>query len=283
MLYNIIAAVVGGLALLVILFILSKKFSRLKTIDVNTISEEKEAQVKERILLQRMKRHAQKGKKAFGSVVSPSGSKIKSLFGGIFRKVVELEKKYQRESKGDNVKDKNSEETVKYLIKEAEECQKKSKTADAEKKYIEAIGSDSKCLEAYDGLFDIYMSQKEFQQALQTQLYILKLHKKESKTVTKKNDVGQEQKSVSNAIVLNADYLHIGEVYHLMEDNVKAFEYFEKAIGMIPNDPKTIDLLISCSIDLSDKSKAVEYFKRLSEVNPENQKLIEYKKKIEEM
>jgi hypothetical protein len=34
---------------------------------------------------------------------------------------------------------------------------------------------------------------------------------------------------------------------------------------------------------ISDKSNAFDYYKRLSTVNPENQKLIEFKKKIDSM
>ena len=284
MIYNIIALGLVSLALAVIIYIAIKNFSRAKTIDINTIQEEKEARVRERILVERIKRRWQSGGGIWKKVGTNSGEKIKSFCSGLLKKAQELEKKYQRESAekhgGSGV---DQSQHIKVLLDEAQDLYKKEEYSEAEKKYIEVISLDIANREAYSGLVDIYQSQKEYQQALQTALYILKLDKKDSKAITKKTDVGEEYKTISNAEIINEDYLTIGEIYLSMSDQRQAFTYFQKALELTPNDPKTLDLLINCAIILSDKSKAWDYLKRLEEVNSENQKLSEFKKRIEDI
>lgn len=284
MLYNIIALIFIGLSLGAIIFVVIRNLSRAKTIDVNTIQEEKEARVRERILVERMKRRWQSSqglwKKASGSL----GEKIHNWWTNLLKKAQELEKKYQRESAGKNEKfGGDKDQQIKALLVEAMAFYKKEEYSDAEKKYIEVISLDLANREAYSGLVDIYQAQKEYQQALQTALYILKLDKKESKAIIKKTESGEEYKSISNAEIINEDYLLIGEIYLAMSDQRQAFTYFQKALELTPNDPKTLDLLINCAIILSDKSKAFDYLKRLEEVNPGNQKLMEFKKRLEDL
>jgi tetratricopeptide (TPR) repeat protein len=284
MIYNYLALAVIILSLAVVFSIMKKKYHQLKIMDVSTIAEEKEEQVKERILLERLKRRAHNSRKLVSAVVAPGGKVVGGWFSAMYRGLVNLEKKFQHEAThGANIKDATVEQKIKSIFQEALDFVKKDEYSEAEKKYIEIVSLDSQYRDAYKGLANIYARQKEYQQALQTVLHILKLDKKSSKTVTRDDSHGGHYKTVDNAEIINEDYLWIGELYTDMGDQAKAFEYYQKAIELTPNDPKTLDLLINSAIILRNKVLALEYSQKLSSVNPENQKLTEYKKRIEEL
>jgi hypothetical protein len=56
-----------------------------------------------------------------------------------------------------------------------------------------------------------------------------------------------------------------------------------KALEIEPNNPRYLDTILEISIIKKDKVLANETYKRLKEVNPENQKLAEIKEEIAEL
>lgn len=283
MLYNLIALIVIVLSLAVIIFLIVKKLPKIRTLDVDTIAEEKEAKVKERILIDRIKRKTNVSKEFFKKGFTPFTSKIKNGFGNAYRKIVDLEKKYRAESNQQGAAGAGSQETIKKVIMEAEDLVKKENYSEAEKKYIEILSLDGKNREVYIGLAEVYVRQKNTKQALQIYSHVLKLDLKTGKKMSKTNEKGEKFETYSNAPDLVEDYIHLGEVNRELGENKKTFENFQKAGALEPNNPKIIDSLVEISIMLKDKKSAWENCKRLEAVNPENQKLFEYKKKISEM
>jgi tetratricopeptide (TPR) repeat protein len=270
MIYNLIALGLIIFFLVIITFILAKKLPRLKTMDVDTIAEEKEDQVKERILIQRLRRKAKQSKEIVAKTIKPSGQKAKSFF-----------------AKKHHVKDPVFQQQLNDLLEAAQELFKEEDYAEAEKKYIEVISLDQQNKAAYRGLADLYRQKKEYQQAIQTLKYVLRLDLKQCQLKTKKHSRkkahGQPAHVCVNAEEITEDYLELGEVYQALGEPGQALVSFQHAFQHSPNDPKTLDLLIETCIQLKDRSSAVDYFKLLHQVNPENQKLLEYKKKLDSL
>jgi len=278
MLYTYIVIGIIAVCLAIVVFILIRKIPKLKTLDVATITEEKEAKVKERIIAERMKRKAEKSKKTVQKVVGPFSRIIKKFFAGLKKIIVNLEKKYQKQAaQKPHKKDAAFDEKVKSVLHQAEELVNKEEYSEAEKKFIEIISLDSQNKKAYQGLANLYLTQKEYKQAIQIIKYVLKLDLSFNKATVSKNEIGQTIKTHTNAENLNEDYIKLGEVYLATDEPQKSLTNFQNALQYTPNDPKTLDLLIETSLILRDKLKAIEYFERLSQVNPDNQKLLEYK------
>jgi len=268
----------------VIIFLIGRKIPKLKALDTETVPESKTAETRNRILLARMKRKTKIGKEIVQKGAKPVFGAIKNSLAKFFKKIYDLEKKYKKEAEEKvPLKGKDLDQKIKTYLQEAEALVKAEKYSDAEKKYIEIVSLEPKNLIAYRGLAHIYQEQKEYKQALQTLQFVLKVIVKESRSVTKKDDLGREIKTVSNASELVEAHTDLGQIYELMNKNEKTFEHYEKALQFQPNNPRNLDQMIQIGIIVKNKSLVIDLIKRLEEVNPDNQKLKDYQEKVTEL
>lgn len=265
-------------------WIVIRKFPKLRTLDVETVKEEQVARVRDRILLERMRRGTKRGKELLKKNTIPFFLKI---FGGakkLFKKIYDLEKEYEKKAQGTGkmgrVELRNS---INSLLEEGINLMKEQRFSEAEKIFIEVISIDHKNIEAYKKLGDVYVQLKEYKQALQTFEFILKLESKNSKPISKIDEHGQKFAAVSNAAELASIYHDIGFVYRRLEKLNKASDSYMRAHKLEPNNPRHLDEIIEISIMLKNKMLAFDMIKKLELANPENQKIAEYYRKIKEL
>ncbi|MBI4117608.1 MAG: tetratricopeptide repeat protein [Parcubacteria group bacterium] len=295
MLFNIIPLVIIALSCCISVFIIVRKFPEITAIDVETLPEEQQKAVKERIIQRRIRKYIASVSSFLKMLIAPFGRFVKKISAKFYRRVLELEKVYvspKRHGKP-GMKD-DAEIQIQKMLTEAKELIAEEKWSDAEKKYIEIISWDNKNYEAYQGLSDLYVQQKEYVQAKETLEYMLKLSGEQEKAYTRLAFIAKEQGDLKTA---EEDYLHslqinenssdtffsLGEVYEAMDEKEKAFANFSKAVDMEKNNPKYLDKIIDMCMMLKKKSEAREYLKKLKSVNPENQKIKYYAAKIKEI
>lgn len=290
--YNIIPFIIAAISLIVVLAIIVKKFSILSSIDVNSIPEEKESKLKEKIVISRVKKKFDilANFKYFTVArrrISDFLSRIKSFHG----KLLELEGRYKfriksiRERKSDN-------SGIEIILKQGQKLFNENNFELAEKKYIEAIKFNPHSIEAYEGLGKIYLQLKQHSQAEEIFKHIIKIDKNNSSAFFNLGMINfQENKLDSarenylkaaklerhNALIL----FNLSEVCRALDYNEEASSYLKEAINIEPNNPRYLDSLTEISIVLKDKNLAENILKKLQEVNPENMKIKEYKNKIE--
>lgn len=258
MIYIILLSVII-VCLIALVFIVARKFPHLAIIDLKTIIQEREAEVKEKIISDRVNRKIFKAWRIFLSLARPGVKFSKTKFKEIYERVLILEKKYQEkgakllEAKGLDLK-------IKLLFNEAEELAKKDNPLEAEKKYIEIISLDKKNLRVYEKLGNLYLGMRKQAEAEEIFNFILK-------------------HDPSDASVL----VSLGELSLNQDKPAAALDYFEKAISFRPNNPKYLDFLIETSIITGNKDLARKTMDRLAQVNPDNHKLPEFKKRIDEI
>lgn len=281
---NIILIAIVVVSLGAIGFIIVRRFPQLRTLDVNTVPEAKKAEVRDRILIERMKRNTRKGRELIGKGAKPVFALLGRLIKRLFQRIYALEKQYKKEEEGKIVlRGDDLAGKVRSMLETAVKLIREEKLNDAEKIYIEIISFDPKNTEAYKGLVDVYLSLKEFRQALQTAQFILRLEQKRSKEVMKEDEKGQVRRTFSNAHDLARAYIDLGYICEMMDKKETAFASYEKALELEPNNPRNITLLLDLCLTLKKKPLALDLLKRLEEANPENQKLKEYENRILEM
>lgn len=283
--YNIIPLIIIIVCLAGILIIIIKKFPNLTAIDVNTIPSEKEKEKKDEIIKKRFNRVLLEWKNTINPLIRPIGKWLKVFFKKIYEKIIDLEKAIEKKTVLSEEEKKDLAVKIKKMLEEALELVKAGNFSEAEKKYIEIISWDSKSIEAYKALADLYYSQKEYHQAKETLEYVLRLEIAEAKTSKKRKLIESGEISPS-AVSTTSDiatyYFYLGEVNLALKDYETAFKNFKKAVDLEENNPKYLDMLIEVSIIKQNKLMALETLKKLKSVNPDNQKLKEFEERIRE-
>jgi len=285
--YNIIPLLLILISLSVIIVIVSRKFSVLASLDVDSIPAEKEAKFKERIISNRLKRNIIKWTAKFSSVLAPLGRSVGEFFTSKLRQLLEDKDNYRApESLA-------AEQTIAQLFAQAEEFKKRDDLSAAEKKYIEIISFDSKNIKAFKELGQIYFAKKELEEAKQTFEHILKLKQDEdiygqlAQIAKAKGDLSQARDEYLKSIQLNKQnaetHFNLSEVYRAMNKGREALASLKKALKLEPANPRYLDTMLEISIIIKDKAQALDAYDKLQKANPENNKLAEFKRQIDEL
>lgn len=281
-------------SLIIIGYIVMRKFSAIANMDTKSMPEVKEAEAKKRIMAERLKRKMGQGLAKARPAARFVSGKLGESFKKLYRKALEVERKYQKQASLENGQDEVDEQKIKELLGQAEELFKNEKYPEAEQKYIKVVGLDPKNVEAYRGLGDIYTEQKNYDQAKETLEFALKLNENDAQTLSRlgritsqKGSLDEAKKYYLESIALSsqtaATHVDLALVCKAAGDQEESFKCLQQASEIEPNNPRYLDLLLEMSIILGKKDVAKETLKKLKEVNPDNQKLKEREKEIRKM
>jgi len=268
----------------VIAVIVFRKLPVLRTLDVSTVPEAKSAQLRDRILLERIKRQTSAGEKMMKERAAPFVSKILGAIKGVFRKIYELEQKYQEQAfSKTSMSPAELNAKLKSLFEESQSLLKSDRYSEAEKFLIEIISLDPKNVEAYTQLAGVYSHLKELKQELEIRQFIVKLKSKAGKFIVKENERGEKVKVLDNAHSLAESYSDIGSVYQKLDKFDQSLINYERALELERNSPKFLDQAIELCVQLKNKDLGWDLFKRLESSNPDNQKLRDFREKLKNL
>ena len=286
--YNIIPLLLILISLVIIIVIVSRKFSVLAALDVENIPAEKEAKFKERIISNRLKRSVIKYWSSLVRISTPLGNSISDYFKAKLQKLHQAKNVYKANEKIE------TPETIDQLFSQAEELRKRDDLDAAEKKYIEIIGIDSKNLEAFKELGQVYFEKKEFEEAKQTFEHILKLKEDDediyenlAQIAKEEGDLDEARDEYLKSLNINKQnaqtYFSLAEIYQAMGKMTEAVKTLKKALKIEPANPRYLDTMLEISIIIKDKALASATYGNLLKANPENNKLEEFKRQIDEL
>jgi tetratricopeptide (TPR) repeat protein len=281
-------------------YILLKKFPQVANLDVYSLPSEKEAQKKREIINKRVEEESKKMEKTWKERLSP----LRKLWGGIQLKfriyVGKVEKLWYHEHAKKIIEPtqpltkEEKEQRLRALLQEAEDCLKQEKFDQAEGLYIAAIKMNEHSQEAYRGLADTYLIQGSYEEARQTYKFLLQLHPQDDSILVKLGDIAELQGRYDEAIdyyqqaviandSLSPRFYHLAELLLKVKQPQIAQEAMVAALDLEPRSPKYLDLSTEIAIICGDKPQALKYYKELRMVNPDNQKLEEFKNRIYQM
>lgn len=261
--YNIIPLILILISLSVIVFIMVRKFSVLATMDVDNLPAEKEAMVKERIISSRLKRSIFKWSSRVWKIFRFLGEKGGVLLKLFYKKLHELKSSYEVETISPLD---NKEKKIEELSAQAKKMMEEEEFKEAEKRLIEIIGLDSQNIEAFKSLGDLYFENKNYEEAKQTFVHILKLLKD-----------SQDANEIAEI------HFKLALTNRAVENWTEALANVQEALLMTPNNPRYLDTMLEISIINQDKISARDAYKKLKATNPENHKLVDFKKQISEL
>lgn len=247
--WTFIAVILMLAALGAIVFVVVRKVPQLSAIHVEESPKEKSKRVKKHLVVQRMLRRIAQEKKKL--IAPETWQRVQYLFGETYAKIKILEEKY---------KVKTADARVKMLLRRGRENIIDDPEL-SESCFLDVITLDPRDLEAYEGLFQIYRTRKSFHETNEILEFLMKLNPASS---------GRYLFEVAEALLKSGD-------------QKGAWQYGARAIVLESANPKYLDFLIELAILEGHKKEGKKYLEKLREVNPENGKIEEFERRLEEV
>ncbi len=297
--FNIIFFIFIFICLLVVIFVIGRKFPLLSNLDVSNIPQEKVLRKKKDLITNRVE---EKGKIIL-SIMGGRLAPFKKFWDWIQTKfriyVYKVQKLWHHEQvikkklrvetiTGDKEQQKNQ------LVAQAENCLRQKDYDQAEELFISIISIDPKSAVAYRGLGDTYLAKNQKEEARQTYRFLARLEPDDDSTLVKLAEIAESQGDLEEAIeyyqqtVLINDmfasrFYHLAELLQKVNQPTIAKEAVAQAIELEPQNPKYLDLLVEIAIICGDKELARKGFDNLRLVNPENHKLDSFRDRIDKI
>jgi tetratricopeptide (TPR) repeat protein len=272
-----------------------KNLPKIRAVDSHEAPVVKQTKIKRKLLEERFTRRLNKTFSQLGQTLKPLGGLMRDKSKELYRLIIELEEKYRHRALKANFRDKvDKQEFIGRMLSEAETLLEMEDLNAAEAKYIEILKLDEMNIEAYKGLGETYLLKKDYEHAKETFEFLLKITENDpfvyrslGAISSQKGDLKRAQDEFKKSLELDktsiSTYLELAEVYLNLDEPRQAFEIVQQAAGLEPHNPRILDFLIEISIIVRDKDTALKAYNQLKEVNPENQKLLEMKEKIDEL
>lgn len=268
--------------------VLVKKFPQLKLIDLSTLAKERHAQVKSRIMKDRFDRTMGEMKTKASSRAAGVKGRMGRAYAGMLGSLKKMEEKYDEEQPP---KPAVRDAKIEKLLAEAAAALEAERVEDAEKRYIEILRLDPHHIETYRGLADLYIETRSYDQAKEVLEFLLKLNKDDDQAFGRLGAIeafkgnfreAEERflKSIDIAGNVAAYRVQLAKVYLQEDEPKKAWYQLKKALESEPYNPKYLDYFLETSILVGDVEAAKEALNGLEAANPENQKLEEFRERI---
>lgn len=288
-------------ALITIGLVLLRHFGQLAALDVSTIQRVQEKSIKHDLVLKKIFRQVQKiGSLLLGRVapLQRGWKKLQQVFRNRANDLADNYRQLELKHKWQEWRSRSRHERRAHLLallEEAEELRQTEQYDAAEKKYIEIISLDPKNVSAYFGLGKNYFHTNAWPETEQAMYFIThtldaghelawaflgRAYKAEGKW-------SDAVEAFDQALKINPGlakrWLDLGDCYREMGGTAEALAAYKNAAKCEPNNPRVLDQLIEIGVLSGDKRLAREAWHQLAAANPENQKLAEWKDRIEKM
>jgi tetratricopeptide (TPR) repeat protein len=251
----IVLLIIFVLAVGILAYLFLKKLPQIRIVNPGTSGEAKSKQLKHEIMRSRIERASgAQVKKIQKGFLKPLSDAAQDAIRTVAGKLTAVERSYQKRQKGAK---KVSKDVLDAKVKEGRKFLDAEKWDRAEKTFIEVISADPKHVRAYEYLGKMYLLKKDYDAAKETLTYLKKL--------------APDDASVTAAL---------GEVEAKLGHQQVALKHLAEAVKLNEKNPKYLDLLIGASIDAGDKKQARASLKQLKKVNPDNQKIAEFEKRL---
>lgn len=264
-----ISIIILSAALLVILITIIRKFPVLAILDVENIPGEKEARFKKKIITQRVERDLAHWEGFFGRLWLHF---IKYLSSLLHARQEDLRKTKIGIRAAGRLPWPERQRRIKELATSADDLLKKEDFPAAEQKLVEIISLDTHNLDAFFRLGGLYESQRRWPEARETYEYCLKLLRQH-----------KHDEEIVGDLTPQEVFFALAETARGAENLESALENAAEALELEPNNPRYLDLILDLSIMKKDKELATVFWEKLAAANPENQKLSEWREKIDRL
>lgn len=303
--FNIVPLFLIIVSLGVIVVIIARKYPELTLLDLDTIPDRKEKQIKKEILGRKASKRAKDQQIKILQRLIPVKNAWKRwqssfrLYVRQLRYDVETRKNPTRiaiESTSFATKNllSEGEKTIDDILKKGKRALEERKFQEAEISFIRAIEIDKKNVFAYEGLGDVYAEQGQFEEAKETYFFAKKLDLQNVSLLLKLASLAEQSEAWTQAIgyyeeaILVDDanasfFAKLAELFLKARQVSSAFEAINQAVELRPKHLPYLDTLVEISIIMQDKGHAEEGIYAIRMIDPEYNRIELFKDRIAEM
>lgn len=296
----IIFPIIILLALCAVGYVVVPKLPQLANVDTQHLPAEREARKKKELLLNRIEVEARAARERWQKRLTPLKG-VWELAQLKFRQyVARVERLWRHEQsvkkrfEKSRLSETEKTDQLTDLIRAGESALASEHFDKAEEHFIAAIKLDTKSIPAYRGLADTYVAEGSNSEAEETYRFLFKLDSTNDAVAVKLGELAALKNNLQEAIEwyqqaallndsLSPRFYRLAELLLQVKEPQTAREAILSAVALEPKNPKYLDLLIETAILAGDKNLAAESFQELRLVNPDNQKLVQFKERIEKM
>ena len=258
MIVTILLSVLGLASLMALGMLALRKLPQVQVVDPSSSREAKAKERKRAILEYRLSRQTSERVATVKKATTPFVMALRNAFRRIAGKLTAIERRYEeRQKKG--APRSVGEAELRRMVDDGIRLFDDGKYDAAEKLFIEVLSIDPKHVLAYERIARLYLVTKQFDNARETLQFLVKLSPKDA--------------SVQAAL---------GELADLEGKPDEAYAFYGKAKALSPNNPKYLDFFIEAATEVGDVLEATRSLDHLREVNPDNQKIPELERMINE-
>lgn len=262
---NIIFLLIFIISFTIIVILLIQRFPQIKSINTDLITKEIEDKQKKELIESRLDRKM--------NGLFKKNNKDKESF--LNRRIKDIENEIKQNEIAERIdkfskNKKDNKANIQKLLEEANNSIKNNDLTNAENICFALLKKEKDNIDILDKLAYIYSEKNDKQKVIETYEYIITILKRNKK---KNIDPEKVQKITKYKI-------KIAEYYFDEENYKKSLEILNDLIVNDENNPKLLDLLIECNINLKNKFAAEKLLNRLEEINPKNEKIKELHDKI---
>jgi tetratricopeptide (TPR) repeat protein len=295
--FDIIPLVIIIFCLIVIAVIVVRKFPQAANLDLDSMPEEKIYRTKRNIINKRIEQSSALVREKIISSLSPLSRFWRRLqlqfriYVGKIERLLHHEQVLKNKQEIKKITVEEKEEKIAQILGEAQQGLQAGNYDRAEDGFIAAIKIDPKSILAYRGLGDTYFAKESLEEAKQTYKFLLHMDPKDDSVMVRLAETAEAQGNweeaiqyYQQAILVNDSFsprfYRLAEAFLKVDQPEPAKEAALQAVDLEPQNPKYLDLLIEIAIICGDKAFALKTYNDLRLVNPENQKLDNFKDRI---
>ena len=297
----IIPAAALIISLGVLAYIYLPKFRQIASLDVAALRSVQQKHSKENLIEQKIKRIFRERFTGgwinlFDLAIKASRASVQ-VFRNIYRRLEKLEKQYEKELLKSAHRQRSLPQklaTIEDLLNEARTLASNGEYGQAEERLLEVITQEPKNVLAYEFLGDIYLEQEQVAEAKETYSFLIKINPENINGLNKLVHIAEKTNDwpgLKNAARQLTDlagqraesFFALGFACFNLGEYREAKVNFRRACEIEPGNPRYLDYLLQVSIILKDLRQAENTFRKLSDVNSDNQKLGEFQEQIQEL
>ncbi len=294
MLFTIGAFFVAALSGAVVIIILIRHWKEIRLLNPGSIREEQERQQRDDLIKNRFARLSSGRLRPLIRLGKVGAHRVQQAYQKTYDRLQAVEQFYRNAKSPFATLTPSDRERIKTLITEARAMARDLKWADAERRYLEVLGLDTRHVDAYKGLATIYLKQKWYPQAFETFQFVVKMKKADDVVYAGLAEIAEAQ----NNLLLAEDmclkavevspgqpqrHAELAEFYMQQNQFEKALPHVQLATELDPKSAKYLEMALEISLFTKNTTNARKYYDRLRLVTDDRVRFQSWREKVEKL